>query len=148
MLFDPPLTPTNGVVHPVNMLPLLLIVIYCEKGGTYGRIYPNRLLMSLLVVKRLAIIQLLRYWKGVLMAEIQNEEIGSLTGIAAGALAGASVGSMIFPVVGTFAGALFGGIVGSQIGKTVGGVVLNAVDPAQSCAESSAANNANVISEL
>ena len=58
----------------------------------------------------------------------QNEEIGSLTGIAAGALAGASVGSALFPVVGTFAGALVGGIVGSAIGRTVGGAVLDSLE--------------------
>src|SRR5512140_505704 len=63
------------------------------------------------------------------MVEHQNEEIGSLTGIAAGAIAGAGLGSAIFPVVGTFAGALVGGIVGSQIGRTVGGAVLDAIDP-------------------
>ncbi len=65
------------------------------------------------------------------MAEKQNEEIGSLTGIAAGAIAGAGLGSAIFPVVGTFAGALVGGLVGSQIGRTVGGAVLDSLSPAE-----------------
>jgi phage tail tape-measure protein len=65
------------------------------------------------------------------MAENQNEEIGSLTGIAAGAIAGAGVGSALLPVVGTFAGALVGGILGSQIGRTVGGAFLDSLTPGE-----------------
>src|ERR1041384_2038621 len=63
------------------------------------------------------------------MAEQDNEQLGSLTGIAAGAIAGASAGSAVLPVIGTFGGALIGGILGSEVGRTVGGAVLNALNP-------------------
>ena|SRR5260221_5780007 len=83
------------------------------------------------------------------MAEKENEEIGSLTGIAAGALAGASLGSFVMPVIGTFAGALAGGILGSQIGRTIGGAVLNAIDPSVSKGDvQQQTTNANLISQL
>lgn len=82
------------------------------------------------------------------MSEKQNEEIGSLTGIAAGALAGASFGSAILPIFGTFAGALVGGIVGSQIGRTVGGAVLNAFEPSEGGSGATSASAPNVIAQL
>jgi phage tail tape-measure protein len=63
------------------------------------------------------------------MAEKDNEQLGSLTGIAAGAIAGASAGSVVLPVIGTFGGALIGGILGSEVGRTVGGAILNALNP-------------------
>jgi len=78
------------------------------------------------------------------MPDKQNEEIGSMTGIAAGALVGASVGSAVMPIVGTFAGALAGGILGSEIGRTVGGAILEVFNPTETSAES----NADVIAQL
>src|SRR5215831_17454744 len=84
------------------------------------------------------------------MSEKENEEIGSLTGIAAGAIAGASLGSVVMPVVGTFAGALAGGIMGSQVGKTIGGAILNALDPSvkQIHVDNDSAAKTDVISQL
>jgi phage tail tape-measure protein len=80
------------------------------------------------------------------MAEKENEQIGSVSGILAGGLAGAALGTTVLPVVGTFVGALGGAVLGSQVGRTVGGAILNSLDPSSTSAP--AAPTEDVIGQL
>src|SRR5690242_2112298 len=82
------------------------------------------------------------------MSEKDNEQLGSLTGIAAGAIAGATAGSAVLPITGTFGGAPIGGILGSEVARTVGGAVLNALNPTTVDAPKTDAQPSDVIAQL